>query len=278
MLGPHTCLICWGDLYQPGEERAVPDGNCGHVFHLKCLQEARKSNNHCPLCRKAFHNCVKLFLDDPTSDIALEAAQTEILSLKDKISRISHDLPRLQTVNKSLKEENEKLVFALDKARTEFVKNQERITELENKFFVDYIKKKNLTASKFSSILLKQSKEALYAIIIKQQDRIKRCDLSINSLQTQLENYKTENFDLKKDVENLKKELTEGSKSQEKSVENSIIPQVELYNHICSFNPTPPVEKKPNYIIKKHAKKKSVVVPSIRDFSFKRCPEIICID
>lgn len=60
-----TCAICRNNLYEASiEYRANPNGDaehpglsiawgqCGHVFHLDCIQRWLKTRSACPLCQK----------------------------------------------------------------------------------------------------------------------------------------------------------------------------------------------------------------------------------
>merc|ERR1711907_619116 len=55
--GEQICSICLEGLKNTSAsplhvEKEVTRIPCGHLFHLKCLQECRASfNDHCPLCR-----------------------------------------------------------------------------------------------------------------------------------------------------------------------------------------------------------------------------------
>ena len=44
-----TCRICLDDLCST--ENNKMDLECGHSFHQNCLDEWRKENNTCPICR-----------------------------------------------------------------------------------------------------------------------------------------------------------------------------------------------------------------------------------
>jgi RING-box protein 1 len=59
-----TCAICRNSLNEPSiEYQANPSpanengltiafGNCGHVFHLDCIQRWQKTRSVCPLCNR----------------------------------------------------------------------------------------------------------------------------------------------------------------------------------------------------------------------------------
>ncbi|XP_077246184.1 E3 ubiquitin-protein ligase Os04g0590900-like [Tasmannia lanceolata] len=43
------CVVCLGELEEGDPVRLLP--NCGHVFHLQCIDEWFASHSNCPLCR-----------------------------------------------------------------------------------------------------------------------------------------------------------------------------------------------------------------------------------
>lgn len=48
---PFCCSICLGDYEDNDMLRLLPD--CGHVFHLKCVDCWLRQHSTCPLCRKS---------------------------------------------------------------------------------------------------------------------------------------------------------------------------------------------------------------------------------
>jgi hypothetical protein len=48
---PFCCPICLGDYKDSDMLRLLPD--CGHVFHLKCVDCWLRQHSTCPLCRKS---------------------------------------------------------------------------------------------------------------------------------------------------------------------------------------------------------------------------------
>ncbi|KAI4382646.1 hypothetical protein MLD38_008583 [Melastoma candidum] len=53
--GAGTCPICLGDYRDSDVLRMLPD--CGHFFHVKCVDPWLRSSPTCPICRKC--QCVE---------------------------------------------------------------------------------------------------------------------------------------------------------------------------------------------------------------------------
>ncbi|KAL9319391.1 hypothetical protein ACSQ67_015908 [Phaseolus vulgaris] len=44
------CAVCLSEFQQDEKLRVIP--NCGHVFHIDCIDVWLQKNTHCPLCRR----------------------------------------------------------------------------------------------------------------------------------------------------------------------------------------------------------------------------------
>ena len=82
----YRCAICRNKLTEPSiEYQASPAtanenglsiawGNCGHVYHLDCIQQWLKTRQTCPICSKAWDYAkIERILDGKGDDASTEA-------------------------------------------------------------------------------------------------------------------------------------------------------------------------------------------------------------
>ncbi|XP_065857282.1 RING-H2 finger protein ATL1-like [Euphorbia lathyris] len=75
---PNECVICLGELEEGEKVRSLP--NCGHLFHVPCIDDWLSGHSNCPICRTPIIVPIPCAID-VVSSVHLEESSSERIEI-----------------------------------------------------------------------------------------------------------------------------------------------------------------------------------------------------
>ncbi|KAL3506104.1 hypothetical protein ACH5RR_031486 [Cinchona calisaya] len=76
------CAVCLNEFQEEEKLRVIP--NCGHVFHIDCIDVWLQNNANCPLCRNSISSTTRFPLDQIFSPISFPPRVTDNFTGRDE--------------------------------------------------------------------------------------------------------------------------------------------------------------------------------------------------